>query len=348
MRPTTRASVAPNARRSARGSLYPDRPILAGSSNGKTLGSGPRNWGSNPCPAVAVPLCRALDTPRVAERADAPAALAEAGTHRRRAQGSPPGPEGSHAFHLQHPSSVRRPRRRARRAVRGARRDRLCSRDAQRQNIQRRSIPANRVVDNALGGSQIDESKLGPVPVAQQALTAQTARARRRPATRRTRTTRRTRNARGPELAAAPGSRRDRVHREQRARGRSTSGDGRERRSAPSRSRALAAEKGIGGGAAWIVRRAPTRRRELERAADGLNARSRATGGTTNMTGWQRRRASTAPASDRDPARLRRSASRERRSRSVSRRRRRSPARCAPSTHGPMAPQPLGCGAERC
>ena len=43
------------------------------------------------------------------------------------------------------------------------------------RSIQKRSIPANRVIDNALGGSQINESKLGPVPVAQQALTAQTA-----------------------------------------------------------------------------------------------------------------------------------------------------------------------------
>jgi hypothetical protein len=43
------------------------------------------------------------------------------------------------------------------------------------RDIQKRSIPANRVVPNALGGNQVDESKLGPVPVAQQALTAQTA-----------------------------------------------------------------------------------------------------------------------------------------------------------------------------
>jgi hypothetical protein len=43
------------------------------------------------------------------------------------------------------------------------------------RDIQKRSIPANRVVTNALGGGQINESKLGPVPVAQQALTAQTA-----------------------------------------------------------------------------------------------------------------------------------------------------------------------------
>ncbi|HET6449161.1 MAG TPA: hypothetical protein VFG31_08635 [Conexibacter sp.] len=43
------------------------------------------------------------------------------------------------------------------------------------RDIQKRSIPANRVVNNSLGGGQIDESKLGPVPVSQQALTAQTA-----------------------------------------------------------------------------------------------------------------------------------------------------------------------------
>jgi hypothetical protein len=43
------------------------------------------------------------------------------------------------------------------------------------RDIQKRTIPANRVVNNALGGQQINESRLGPVPVAQQALTAQTA-----------------------------------------------------------------------------------------------------------------------------------------------------------------------------
>lgn len=43
------------------------------------------------------------------------------------------------------------------------------------RDIQKRSIPANRIVGNALGGGQIDESRLGPVPAAQQALTAQTA-----------------------------------------------------------------------------------------------------------------------------------------------------------------------------
>lgn len=43
------------------------------------------------------------------------------------------------------------------------------------RDIQKRSIPANRVVPNALTGNQINESRLGPVPVAQQALTAQTA-----------------------------------------------------------------------------------------------------------------------------------------------------------------------------
>ena len=43
------------------------------------------------------------------------------------------------------------------------------------RDIQKRSIPANRIVHNALGGGQINESKLGTVPAAQQALTAQTA-----------------------------------------------------------------------------------------------------------------------------------------------------------------------------
>jgi len=46
----------------------------------------------------------------------------------------------------------------------------LCGRD-----IQRRSIPGNRVINNALGGGQINESRLGVVPAARQALSAQTA-----------------------------------------------------------------------------------------------------------------------------------------------------------------------------
>jgi hypothetical protein len=41
------------------------------------------------------------------------------------------------------------------------------------RSIQKHTIPANRVVDNALGGGQINESKLGPVPAAQQAMAAQ-------------------------------------------------------------------------------------------------------------------------------------------------------------------------------
>lgn len=43
------------------------------------------------------------------------------------------------------------------------------------RDIQRRSIPANRVIPNALGGGQINESKLGVVPAARESLTAQSA-----------------------------------------------------------------------------------------------------------------------------------------------------------------------------
>lgn len=43
------------------------------------------------------------------------------------------------------------------------------------RDIQKKSIPANRVVPNALTGSQINESKLGQVPLASRALTAETA-----------------------------------------------------------------------------------------------------------------------------------------------------------------------------
>lgn len=43
------------------------------------------------------------------------------------------------------------------------------------KSIQKRTLPANRVVDNALGGRQIDESKLAAVPLATQAGTADSA-----------------------------------------------------------------------------------------------------------------------------------------------------------------------------
>lgn len=43
------------------------------------------------------------------------------------------------------------------------------------RDIQKKSIPGNRVMQNALAGGQINESKLGVVPAASRALTAQTA-----------------------------------------------------------------------------------------------------------------------------------------------------------------------------
>lgn len=43
------------------------------------------------------------------------------------------------------------------------------------RDIQRRSIPGNRIMNNALGGGQINESKLGVVPAARESLTAQSA-----------------------------------------------------------------------------------------------------------------------------------------------------------------------------
>ncbi|HZV73412.1 MAG TPA: hypothetical protein VFF79_06830, partial [Conexibacter sp.] len=43
------------------------------------------------------------------------------------------------------------------------------------RDIQKHSIPANRIVPNSLTGNQINESKLGPVPAARRALTAETA-----------------------------------------------------------------------------------------------------------------------------------------------------------------------------
>lgn len=42
-------------------------------------------------------------------------------------------------------------------------------------NIKKNSIPANRVMNNALGGKQIDEAKLGAVPLAASATTANSA-----------------------------------------------------------------------------------------------------------------------------------------------------------------------------
>lgn len=40
------------------------------------------------------------------------------------------------------------------------------------KSVKKRSLPANRVVSDSLGGTQIDESKLGPVPAAINAINA--------------------------------------------------------------------------------------------------------------------------------------------------------------------------------
>jgi hypothetical protein len=148
------------------------------------------------------------------------------------------------------------------------------------RDIQKRSIPANRVVNDALGGKQIDESKLGPVPVSQQALSAQTA-ASATEATHATSadsatTAQDSQKLQGRDATAfmANGTRVVVV-----AASVVTGG-----------SRTLTAtceptEKGIGGGGAWIIpgTETPT---ELD-AQLNSSFPLPSTGGTANITGWR-------------------------------------------------------------
>jgi hypothetical protein len=151
------------------------------------------------------------------------------------------------------------------------------------RDIQKRSIPANRVVPNALTGKQIDESKLGPVPVSQQALTAQTAAS----ATEAT-------HATSADSATSATTAQD----SQKLQGRDASAFMANSvrvvfnavNVAPGGSSSVIAscaanEKGIGGGAAWII---PSTESPTELDAQ-LNSSYPvpSTGGTDNMTGWR-------------------------------------------------------------
>ncbi|MBS1870751.1 MAG: hypothetical protein JSS99_13940 [Actinobacteria bacterium] len=146
--------------------------------------------------------------------------------------------------------------------------------------IQKRSIPANRIVPNALTGKQIDESKLGPVPVAQQALSAQTAAS----AT----------DADHATSADSATTAQDAQKLQGREPGAFMAGSVRvvsNQVTVPTTgSNAVtascgASEKGIGGGAGWIIpgTEVPT---ELD-AQLNASLPVPTTGGTDNMTGWR-------------------------------------------------------------
>lgn len=151
------------------------------------------------------------------------------------------------------------------------------------RSIQKRSIPANRIVSNALGGGQINESKLGPVPTAQQALTAQTAASA---------------THAGQADNADNATNAQNAQNAQKLQGREpgafmansvrvvsaqvTVATGGTRNITAS---CGPAEKGIGGGAAWIIpgSDSPT---ELD-AQLTASLPAPATGGTDTMTGWK-------------------------------------------------------------
>lgn len=124
------------------------------------------------------------------------------------------------------------------------------------RSIQKRTIPANRVVDNALGGGQINESKLGQVPAAQQAATAQQLQGRDASAFLASRT-----RVEINQLNVVTGS------------------------SATVTASCLQGEKGIGGGAAWMIVNSdnPTTLDAQLNASFPLPA----AGGAGEITGWR-------------------------------------------------------------
>lgn len=157
------------------------------------------------------------------------------------------------------------------------------------RDIQKRSIPGNRVVDNGLTGKQVNESKLGKVPLAQQALTAQTAAS----ATTAAQATNAD-HARSADTATSATSAQD----SQKLQGRdataflannvrvvvsqvTVANNGSNTVTAS----CAANEKGIGGGAAWMIAgsESPT---ELDAQLNGSYPLP-STGGTNNMTGWR-------------------------------------------------------------
>ena len=154
------------------------------------------------------------------------------------------------------------------------------------RDIQKRSIPGNRVVNDALTGKQINESKLGQVPLAQQALTAQTAAS----AT----TAGRATTADSATTATTAATAQD----SQKLQGRDatafmansvrvvfrqvTVANG----SANTVTASCAAdEKGIGGGAAWMIAGTESAT-ELDAQLNSSYPIPSA-GGTNNMTGWR-------------------------------------------------------------
>ncbi|HEU4702979.1 MAG TPA: hypothetical protein VFS37_10895 [Conexibacter sp.] len=148
------------------------------------------------------------------------------------------------------------------------------------RDIQKRTIRGDRIVNNGLGGKQVNESKLGPVPVAQQALTAQTAasatEASHATSADSATTAQDSQKLQGREAAAfLANSVRVRIN----------SVTVRTAATNSVTASCAVTEKGIGGGAAWIVPGTdnPT---ELDAQLTG-SLPVPSTGGTDNMTGWK-------------------------------------------------------------
>jgi hypothetical protein len=154
------------------------------------------------------------------------------------------------------------------------------------RDIQKRSIPANRVVPNALTGNQINESKLGIVPISQLSQLATKAQS--------ADTATDAQNATNAQNAVNAQSAQD----SQKLQGRDATAflantvrvvfeqvnvvNG---GSATATASCAPTEKGIGGGAGWMIpgSNSPT---ELD-AQLNSSFPVPATGGTNNMTGWR-------------------------------------------------------------
>ncbi len=148
--------------------------------------------------------------------------------------------------------------------------------------IQKHSIPGNRLRFNTLTGKQIKESKLGPVPVAQRALTAETA------ATATTATSATTATT-ADSATTAQNALQLQGHDAGAFMANSVRVALREVTVATGSANAVTAscagnEKGIGGGAAWIIPGTETPTQLDAQLNSSLPVPT--TGGTNNMTGW--------------------------------------------------------------
>lgn len=158
------------------------------------------------------------------------------------------------------------------------------------RDIRMRSIPGNRVVPNALGGAQINESKLGVVPAARQALTAQTAASATTAGSATTAESAQT--AQNAQSAATAQSAQDALKLQGREATAFLANSVRVRTnqvvvgsggSFAITASCAATEKGIGGGGAWLAGESAT---ELD-AQLTASMPIPTTGGVDNMTGWR-------------------------------------------------------------